>query len=363
LYIDRRCEDVSVAFAQSEQEDRYPWLSWAMTGVLTLAGMLVIGLVISVRNAPPQAGTQARLSQDAPPPSVKSVSSAASPARRPASSAANGVTPAKPRVAATPPPIVAEPAPPGEVEAMPPKIVPHKAPLAVAAVPAAPPEPSAAPAVKADPPLTPPPSSPPPSASETHAAAAPRSQPKQLAAPPDAAKSANYKKAVADVRRLMAARNIAASKQRLKVAADNAQSPAENAEVERLDTIQDHLEQFWDGIRDAVAAMQPTNEIVLSEVERVAVIEASRKELAVQMYGRQRRYRIEALPMDLLSAIAKSSFKLTPGTKLVVGSFLAMDTYGNRTEARKFWREAIAGGENDGKLLLPELDVPPAKSK
>jgi hypothetical protein len=187
--------------------------------------------------------------------------------------------------------------------------------------------------------------------------------PPAATAPPDAVKHAAYVKAVADVRRLMAARDISASKKRLKAAAANAQTPAENVEIERLDTIQDHLEQFWDGIRNAVAAMQPTEEIVLSEVDRVAVIESSRTELAVQMYGRQQRYRIEALPMDLLSAIAKASFKLTPGTKLVVGSFLAVDAHGNRAEARKLWREAIAAGENDGKLLLPELDIPPAEAK
>ncbi len=55
---------------------------------------------------------------------------------------------------------------------------------------------------------------------------------------------------------------------------------------------------------------------------------------------------------------ATSSFKPTPGSKLIVGTFLAMDAEGDRKEARKLWSEAIARGESDGKLLLPELDVP-----
>jgi hypothetical protein len=156
----------------------------------------------------------------------------------------------------------------------------------------------------------------------------------------------------------MAVRSITGSKQRLKAAADEAQSDAEKAEIQRLDMIQDNLEQFWEGIRKTVAAMQPTEEIVLSEVDRVAVIESSRTELAVQMYGRQQRYRIEALPMDLLSEIIKVSFETTPGSKLIVGSFLAVDAHGNRAEARKLWREAFAAGEKDGELLMPELDVP-----
>ena len=104
----------------------------------------------------------------------------------------------------------------------------------------------------------------------------------------------------------------------------------------------------------------PLDEIVLSESNRVAVIEASRKELAVQWEGRPRRWRIEAIPMDLLSAIAKSSFKPTAGSKLIVGSFLAMDSLGDRAAGGKLWQEAIRGGEDQGKLLLPELSIPRA---
>ena len=146
----------------------------------------------------------------------------------------------------------------------------------------------------------------------------------------DAVKRAAFVRAVADVRAAMGQRNLAASKRSLQTAAANAQGPADQAELERLQALQDHLEQFWDGIRKAVAAMQPVDEIVLSESNRVAVIEASREELAVQWEGRPQRWRIEAIPMDLLMAIAKSSFKPTAGSKLIFGSFLAMDSLGDR---------------------------------
>ena len=173
-------------------------------------------------------------------------------------------------------------------------------------------------------------------------------------------KHAAFVQAVAEVRASMAHRNLAASKRNLQTAAANAPSAADQAELERLQALQDHLEQFWDGIRGAVAAMQPLDEIVLSDSNRVAVIEASREELAVMREGRPQHCRIEAIPMDLLSAIAKSSFKLTAGSKLIVGSFLAMDSLGDRTEAGKLWQEAIRHGESQGKLLLPELNVPRA---
>ena len=113
--------------------------------------------------------------------------------------------------------------------------------------------------------------------------------------------------------------------------------------------------------------MQPVDEIVLSESNRVAVIESSREELAVQWEGRPQRFRIEAIPMDLLAAIARASIKLTAGSKLILGSFLAMDGLGDRVAAGKFWQEAIRGGETQGKLLLPELKIPraagPARGK
>jgi hypothetical protein len=179
-------------------------------------------------------------------------------------------------------------------------------------------------------------------------------------APQDPLKRAAFVRAVAEVRAAMGRRDLAAAKQTLQTAAANAQSAADHAELERLQILQDHLEQFWDGIRGAVAAMQPVDEIVLTESNRVAVIEASREELAVQWEGRPRRFRIEAIPMDLLAAIARPSFKLTPASKLIIGSFLAMDSLGDRAEAARFWQEAIRGGESQGKLLLPELDVPRA---
>ncbi len=176
----------------------------------------------------------------------------------------------------------------------------------------------------------------------------------------DAVKRAAFVRAVAGVRAAMGQRNLAASKQKLELAAANAQGPADQTELERLQILQDHLEQFWNGIRRAVAAMQSLEEIVLSESNRVAVIEASRDELAVMREGRPRRCRIEAIPMDLLSAIAKQSFKPTAGSKLIVGSFLAMDSLGDRAEGGKLWQEAIRGGEDQGKLLLPELEIPRA---
>jgi hypothetical protein len=167
-------------------------------------------------------------------------------------------------------------------------------------------------------------------------------------------------RAVAEVRAAMGRRDLAASKRGLQAAAANVQGPADQAELDRLQALQDHLEQFWDGIRRAVAAMQPVDEIVLTDSNRLAVIEASHEELAVQREGRPQRWRIEAIPIDVLLAIVKSSFKPAAGSNLIVGSFHAMDALGDRAAAGRLWQEAVRGGEEQAKLLLPELDVPRA---
>ena len=329
---------------KNEQDDGYPWLSWAITGVLTLMGVLVFGLVVSLRNPRTQAtapaGVPARGSQQD---TVSQPAAINKPAAVPVSSAA-AEHPAQPIV---PKVIAADPVAAPPVDSA--KPVPAVAPTS----------PDAAPPVVAEAPpaAVPPPAKVEPPKPVVPPAAQPAAQPAKPAED-DPVKRAAFVKAVAEARQSMARRMLAASRQRLETAATNAQSNAEHAELDRLMTIQDHLEQFWEVIRSAVAAMQATDEIVLSATNRVSVIECSREELVVQREGRPHRYRIEALPMDLLTAISKTAIQPTRDSKVILGSFHAVDGQGNRAEARKLWHEAIVAGDADGKLLLPELDVP-----
>ena len=258
-----------------DNDDGFPWLSWALTGVLALAGVLVVGLVISARNPRSQ-----RM-----PPSGGTAEAAKSPLRPPAATESPPADPAS-AVGALPsgsgpsPAAAAEPA--VTVETLPPKTTP--APPAPAGSNAglrvsAPPPPGVPPV---NGPASPPPSATVPPRSESISASpAPATQ--------DPLKRAVFVRAVGDIRAAMGQRNLAACKRDLLVAAANAQGAADQAELERLQALHDHLEQFWDGIRRAVAAMQPIDEIVLSNSNRVAVIEASREELAVQREGRPQR--------------------------------------------------------------------------
>ena len=153
------------------------------------------------------------------------------------------------------------------------------------------------------------------------------------APPEDAGKRAAYVKAVANVRLALWRRDLAAAHKHFKAVQNNAQSPADDKESERLDIMLDNLDKFWNGLRDAVAKLHTGDELELKD-NRVAVVEASRDALMIHIYGRQQRYAIQSLPIALIKALVDSSFSPTPGTKVIVGTFLAMDKEGDRAGPR-----------------------------
>jgi hypothetical protein len=176
--------------------------------------------------------------------------------------------------------------------------------------------------------------------------------------PGDAQKRSAFKQAVKDTRLAMSTRDLSAARRHLKTVKGNIQNQADQDQFERLDIMLENLTEFWSGVRGAVARLQPTNEIDLKD-NRVSVVAASQEELVVHIYGRTQRYRIEALPLKLLVAIADQAFLPTPGSKVIVGTFLAIDREGaNRAQAKKLWQQAAKDGQDLAKQLLPELDVP-----
>ena len=172
------------------------------------------------------------------------------------------------------------------------------------------------------------------------------------------AKRTTFARAVGDVRTAMAKRDLAGAKRLLVAVSANAQSDADRAQFERLQILVENLEEFWKAVRGCVAKLQPVEEIELKDT-RVAVVEASRDALTVHIYGRNQTFRTLALPPPLLEALVNRSFQPTAGSKVVVGSFLAVDAEAlNRKQARKLWEEAAKAGEPQGKQLMPELDAP-----
>ena len=74
--------------------------------------------------------------------------------------------------------------------------------------------------------------------------------------PEDPAKRAAYGRAVADARRAIWQRDLAAARKLVKTAGANLQNQADQTEFDRLEIMLDNLDQFWKGLRDAVAKLQ-----------------------------------------------------------------------------------------------------------
>ena len=251
-------------------------------------------------------------------------------------------TPARPESASLPAPrLQPDPSP----------SAPSKPPLVVAARPRT----KRPPVNKPDPTAAPEPDAKQPDAQPP---AAEREQPQGDNSPAgDPAKRAAFVRTANSLRLAMSQRDLAAAKRHAKLLDVNAQTPADQAQAERLQILLENLEEFWKAVRTSVSRLQPLDELELKD-NRVAVVEASPNELTIMMYGRHQRYRIDALPLPLLQVIVNRSLAATASSKMVVGTFLAMDKEGDRKQARKLWEEAAKAGENQGKQLMPELDIP-----
>ena len=112
------------------------------------------------------------------------------------------------------------------------------------------------------------------------------------------------------------------------------------------------MDQFWNALRDEVAKLTPGDELEIKG-NRVAIVEASRNELLIHIFGRQQRYRIEALPVAVIRTLVNRSFSHTPGSKVVLGTFLAMDKEGDRARARLLWEDAAKQGNRWATTCCP----------
>jgi hypothetical protein len=317
-----------------------------MTAVLVLVGVTSGGLIavswltrtsatVAQADAKPHGAPPAATAKPSAQPMPGASKTASQPGPEAAKAPAQGTSP--PAASATPvqgaPPKAA--APPARTETAAPKETKPATPS---------PPPPAQPAKPAT-----------PAPAETKAAETKPAPPKPPAE--DAEKRATFAKALADARQAMAGRELARAKHDLDAAAATVQNDADQAQLDRLQILLENLEEFWKNIRAQVAKLQPAEELEVKNV-RVAVVEASEHKLTIHSGGRNQSFRIEALPAALLQTIVDLSFAPSPGSKVVVGSFLAIDRVaGDRDRARKLWEEAAKGGEETAKTLLPELDA------
>lgn len=170
----------------------------------------------------------------------------------------------------------------------------------------------------------------------------------------DPRKQAAFRRAISMARLAIGKRDFAGAKGHLRSAAESIQAPAEEAELGRLESLVANLEEFWKGMRKIVADLAPTQEIMLGQTP-VLVVEADARHLTIRSEGRTRTYRIEEIPRPIIEALAEGGFAKHPSSKILLGSYMAMDPNGDHQQARRLWQEAAQQGE-DVSELMPEVD-------
>jgi hypothetical protein len=154
----------------------------------------------------------------------------------------------------------------------------------------------------------------------------------------------------------MADRDTDGSRRQLQAAVANAQTPEDRAELERLQIMQQHLEEFWRVLGNSVAGLPYPSELPIGDT-RVAVVETDRKGLWIRSAGRNEYYTVKGMPIPLAMAVVSQSFHKDAETQMIVGTFLAADNDGDPRRARQLWQQAAQSGIEAAKLLLPELDA------
>lgn len=174
----------------------------------------------------------------------------------------------------------------------------------------------------------------------------------------DAKKTAAFARSVLDAKTYLANRDLVSADKHVAAALANAQTAEDRDQVDRLETMLDHLTQFWGGIRVCMAKLRSAEEIVLEDT-RFIVVESGHDRLAVKTEGRVLHYKAVTLPTSLVMAIVDRYFGKDQGSRAIIGTFLAIDPSGDHALARQYWQEAAVAGI-DSDRLLRELDGLPS---
>ena len=172
--------------------------------------------------------------------------------------------------------------------------------------------------------------------------------------PIDPARRETFRQTVADARNSMAAHDLVAGRDHLGEAALCAQTDEEKARVDRLGKMIKYLEMFWDGIGQAVGGLKGGEEFVVADTV-VIVVEAGSDYVVVRAQGMNRRYATREIPHVLVMALADRWFADVASSKVLVGTYLAVDPKGDRERTRQLWEEAAGEGLNVTSLM-PELE-------
>jgi len=247
--------------------------------------------------------------------------------------------PVRPQVKAQPPkPTEPKPEPTPQVAVVEPE---RMKPVQVQPEPVKPqpqPEP-ATPEPKPEPPVTPPPITPP--------AAQPAADPGQAVA---------FQRALNSARKAMGDRDFAKSEADLKKAQGLAATPEQTVLLEKYETLNKYVLEFWAAVTKALEGLQATDEITIGST-RAIVVNVSRDELSIKVGGTIHSFTKQNMKAGVANAVANMWFdQANPTTKVFLGAFQAVDPNGDIEMARRLWKDAsLAGASVED--LIPLLDV------
>jgi hypothetical protein len=178
----------------------------------------------------------------------------------------------------------------------------------------------------------------------------------------DAAKQAALHKSLAETVAALSRRDVGRAQELLAQARTNAQSPEDHGLVTRYENLGDYVREFWRLIRDRIDHLRPTEELELGKT-RVVIVESQGGQFSFRSGGKIFKYQIDTMPSWMVIALADANLASDPQSKVIYGSFLAVDPAGNRQRAQELWAEASRqGGQVDIKTdqLLPSIEsLPP----
>lgn len=171
--------------------------------------------------------------------------------------------------------------------------------------------------------------------------------------------AAEFDELAAAVRTAMAQRDLPGAKAKLDQLKVAVATAADKQTADRLDLLYGYLFDFWKSVHEGGQKLLGAEEIVIGD-KRVAVVEydAAAGKLVLRVDGENKRYTLFDMPPRIALTLSEQVLKKgAPQNEAFIGTFLAMDSRGDRKLAEAAWQRAQAGGV-DVKALLPELMMP-----
>lgn len=142
-------------------------------------------------------------------------------------------------------------------------------------------------------------------------------------------------------------------------AARKADVPNRVDEIDRVEALAKYSEDFDKAVRGGIKNLEIGGQFAVKD-SFVGVVEVQAESIVLRVQGQNKAYPIAELPAAIAYALAESWLrKEDAATKIILGTYQAMQPRGDRAKARELWQAAASEGARiAAEQLLPELNVP-----